>query len=103
MNAIEKYIQTYRESHTHPLNHLTHFIGIPMIVISLPLFFWNWPWALGLFVGGWILQFIGHFIEGKPPAFFKNPTFLIIGPLWWVKKVLGLEKKENGNESSPNQ
>lgn len=99
MNPVEKYIQTYRESHTHPLNHLFHLFGIPMIVVSLPLFFWNWRWALALFVVGWIFQFIGHWIEGKPPAFFKNPTFLLIGPLWWVKKLFGLEGKPN--ESGP--
>jgi len=95
MGAIDELIQNYKESHTHPINHLTHFFGIPMIVVSLPFFFFNWKWGLGLFVGGWMLQFLGHIFEGKPPAFFKNPKFLLIGPLWWFKKVLGLERKES--------
>jgi len=56
-----------------------------MIVISLPLFLFNWRWALGLFVLGWTLQFIGHAIEGNQPAFFKNPMYLLVGP-WWLAR-----------------
>src|SRR5271166_2554864 len=29
----------------------------------------SWPVALGLFVLGWIFQFVGHAFEGKSPAF----------------------------------
>lgn len=85
------FIEEYKRTHTHPMNKLTHSIGIPMIVISLPLAFVNWPLALGLFVVGWILQFIGHAFEGKPPAFFKNPIYLLVGPIWWVRKMLGMK------------
>src|SRR5688572_32679892 len=69
----ESFVENYKAKHKHPLNKLTHSIGIPMIVISLPLFCFNWRWALGLFIVGWILQFVGHAIEGNQPAFFKNP------------------------------
>lgn len=31
-----------------------------------------WPWALGLFVLEWILQFVGHGMERRPPEFFRN-------------------------------
>ena len=82
------FIENYKEKHRHPLNHLTHAIGIPMIVVSLPLFFFNWRWALGLFVLGWVFQFLGHFIEGNRPAFFSNPVYLIVGPLWLVRRAL---------------
>jgi uncharacterized membrane protein YGL010W len=41
-----------------------------------------WSVALGIFVAAWILQFIGHKIEGKKPAFFQDLQFLLIGPLW---------------------
>jgi len=34
------------------------------------------------FVFAWILQFIGHKIEGKKPSFFKDIQFLLIGPAW---------------------
>lgn len=88
------YVEEYKKSHTHPMNHLTHAIGIPMIVVSLPLFFFNWQWALGLFAFGWILQFIGHAFEGKAPSFFKNPIYLLIGPIWLVKKIFGVKQKQ---------
>ena len=35
-----------------------------------------------MFVGGWALQFLGHYYEGKKPAFLKNGLHLLIGPLW---------------------
>jgi len=41
-----------------------------------------WSVALGIFVVAWILQFVGHKIEGKKPAFFQDLQFLLIGPLW---------------------
>ena len=42
----------------------------------------SWQVALGVFITGWVLQFIGHYYEGKKPAFFKNGVHLLIGPLW---------------------
>ncbi|CAF3457820.1 unnamed protein product [Rotaria socialis] len=38
--------------------------------------------ALIVFILAWIGQFVGHEIEGKKPAFFKDLQFLLIGPLW---------------------
>ena len=38
--------------------------------------------SLGVFIFAWILQFIGHKIEGKKPSFFKDIQFLLIGPAW---------------------
>jgi len=64
----ESFIENYKAKHQHPLNKLTHSIGIPLIVISLPLFLFNWRWALLLFVVGWILQFVGHAVEGNRPS-----------------------------------
>ena len=83
------FIEEYKAKHRHPLNKLTHSIGIPAIVVSLPLFFFSWRWALALFVGGWVLQFVGHFIEGNQPAFFRNPVYLLVGPLWLARRALG--------------
>ena len=42
-----------------------------------------WQFCLGLFVLMWILQFIGHKIEGKKPSFFEDLRYLLIGPAWW--------------------
>jgi uncharacterized membrane protein YGL010W len=83
----ESFIEIYKAKHTHPLNKLMHSIGIPMIVVSLPLFFFNWRWALTLFIVGWILQFVGHAIEGNQPAFFRSPVYLLVGPLWLIRRL----------------
>ncbi|WP_263367139.1 DUF962 domain-containing protein [Edaphobacter bradus] len=91
----ESWIAEYSQSHQHPLNRLTHTFGIPMIILSLALFVvaivWHgvlW-WAVGLFVVGWALQFIGHAFEGKPPEFFKDWRFLLVGSRWWAAKIRG--------------
>lgn len=89
----DDWIDEYSESHTHPINKLTHKFGIPMIALSLPFFvvaifvrgFWFLP--VSLFAIGWILQFIGHYFEGKPPEFFKDYRFLFVGLRWWLKKM----------------
>lgn len=91
----DDWISEYAESHQNPVNKLTHLFGIPMIAISLPLALLAifisriWPWALGLFAAGWALQFIGHLIEGKPPEFFKDRRFLLVGLRWWFAKIAG--------------
>ena len=38
--------------------------------------------SIAVFIGSWILQFIGHKIEGKKPSFLKDIQFLLIGPAW---------------------
>ena len=81
------FMETYKSKHQHPLNRLSHTIGIPMIVVSLPLVFFSWKWALALFVVGWVFQFIGHLIEGNQPAFFRNPIYLLVGPMWLFKRL----------------
>ena len=91
----DEWIEEYSESHTHPINKLTHSIGIPMIAVSfllipLSLFVTGfWRISLGLFVIGWVLQFIGHYFEGKPPEFLKDYRFLFVGLRWWIRKILG--------------
>jgi uncharacterized membrane protein YGL010W len=44
--------------------------------------------GIGLFVGGWIVQFIGHHYEGKKPAFVDDLVGLLIGPLFVTAEVL---------------
>lgn len=44
--------------------------------------------ALGLFLAAWVLQFIGHYVyEHRSPAFFRNLTHLLVGPLWVLAKA----------------
>ncbi|MFZ3230417.1 MAG: Mpo1-like protein [Pseudobdellovibrio sp.] len=50
----------------------------------IPNLFWT---CLIVFVIGWVGQFYGHHLEGKRPSFFKDVTFLLIGPVWVLKKL----------------
>ncbi len=43
--------------------------------------------GLGLFVGGWIIQFVGHHYEGKKPAFVDDLVGLLIGPLFVTAEI----------------
>jgi len=46
--------------------------------------------ALGLFVFGWILQGVGHWVyEKNSPAFFRNFVHLAVGQLWILAKAVG--------------
>lgn len=83
-------LETYKAKHQHPLNRLSHSIGIPLIILSLPIFLFNWHWALVLFISGWVFQFAGHVIEGNQPAFFQNPLYLLVGPWWLLKRALAI-------------
>ncbi|MDX1677905.1 DUF962 domain-containing protein [Arsukibacterium sp.] len=52
--------------------------------------------SLALFVVGWVLQFIGHYYEGKKPAFVDDIIGLFVGPLFVVAEMgfmLGLRKQ----------
>ncbi|PTU67376.1 MULTISPECIES: DUF962 domain-containing protein [Chromobacterium] len=51
--------------------------GLPLALLSL-----------GLFVVAWIGQFVGHAIEGKKPSFLRDLQFLLIGPLWTLRRWL---------------
>ena len=91
----DDWIAQYAQSHRNRWNQITHAIGIPMIVVSLGLAVLSLfvaglcPRALVLFGLGWALQFIGHAIEGKPPEFFRDWRFLLVGTRWWWAKVSG--------------
>ncbi|MGG2399493.1 DUF962 domain-containing protein [Pseudomonas sp. SH1-B] len=52
--------------------------------------------GIGLFVIGWIIQFIGHYYEGRKPAFVDDIMGLMVGPLFVVAELaflLGLRKE----------
>lgn len=55
----------------------------------------GWP-AFGiLFVGGWIIQFIGHAFEGRRPALTDNFLQTLIAPMFIMTEILvamGLKK-----------
>ncbi len=52
--------------------------------------------GLGTFFVGWVFQFVGHFFEGKKPAFVDDLIGLLIGPLFVVAELafaLGLRSE----------
>ncbi len=81
--------------------------AVMAVVMALSLWLGHWfagqstaLWLIGgvgLFLVGWVLQFIGHFYEGKKPAFVDDLMGLVIGPLFVVAEAgfaLGLRDSE---------
>ena len=91
----EQWIAQYAESHQNPVNRFCHTIGIPLIALSIPLFVVAlfvrgfWPVPTVMFSIGWALQFLGHWVEGKPPEFLKDWRFLFVGLRWWAATMRG--------------
>ena len=56
-------------------------------IAALPTSLWL-SWSIGLFVVGWVFQFIGHYFEGRKPAFVDDIMGLAIGPLFVVAEVV---------------
>jgi uncharacterized membrane protein YGL010W len=55
---------------------LLHAMGGQVLIISI-----------AIFVGAWIIQFVGHKIEGKKPSFFEDIQYLWVGPLFVLSKL----------------
>ncbi len=55
-------------------------------IAALPTATWLGS-GVGLFVVGWVIQFVGHWYEGRKPAFVDDIIGLIIGPLFVVAEV----------------
>ena len=49
-------------------------------------------WQLGaiLFAVGWLFQFVGHYWEGRKPAFVDDLVGLLVGPMFVVGEALML-------------
>ena len=90
----QHWVAEYQKSHQNPINQYCHMIGIPLIAVSIVMllatvvFHSIWPLAVGLFVLGWALQFIGHIVERKPPEFLQDWRFLFVGLRWWYQKFI---------------
>src|SRR6266545_6705801 len=74
----DEWIARYGASHQNRVNLVCHTVGIPLIAVSVPLFAVAlfvrgfWPIPTVMFVAGWVFQFVGHAVEGKPPEFFHD-------------------------------
>ena len=140
MKTLVEHLSQYAAYHRDTRNILSHFVGIPLIVIAVAtllsrpqwaaispalvlmvasavfylrlerrlgllmtvlmgLAVWLgyrlaalstglWlGWGVGLFVLGWVIQFVGHYYEGRKPAFIDDVTGLIVGPLFVVVEL----------------
>ena len=76
-------VQTWLQRHPHPTSFILHMIGIPLTFLGalfVPIYLCMLSWnvfflALALFLGGYSLQFAGHFLEGTDPGeiiYFKR-------------------------------
>jgi uncharacterized membrane protein YGL010W len=77
-------------------------LGIGLVMAVLMLIAWyaaealagalgptsTWVAFAVLFVGGWVLQFLGHHYEGKRPALLDNIFQGFIGPMFLVAETL---------------
>lgn len=84
---LRRFVQNYVERHLHPVNRLLHLVGVPLtFAVSIVLLVADQPWwALGCFVAGYVLQFVGHAIEGNDA-----------GEVVLVKRILGMPYVEFG-------
>jgi uncharacterized membrane protein YGL010W len=144
MKTLEEQMSFYAAYHQDARNKATHFVGVPVIILSLfiPLAWlrldvgefsitaamlfagvvlayyfvldvplalamlvvnaalvWlgqilaaqgaaqGWAWFGVLFVGGWILQLVGHVFEGRKPALADNFFQIFIAPLFLAAEV----------------
>ncbi|ENW80874.1 hypothetical protein F909_02162 [Acinetobacter sp. ANC 3929] len=71
-------------------------LAYPLAVKIAALPMWSWLGAsIGIFVVGWVFQFIGHYFEKKKPAFVDDLIGLAIGPLFVLAEfvfLLGFRK-----------
>ncbi|MHB2019190.1 MAG: DUF962 domain-containing protein [Candidatus Xenobia bacterium] len=86
-HTLAEYMDLYEEEHSKPLTRLTHMVGIPMIVASLPMFFKNWRIGAALFAGGWAFQLMGHRIQGNKPLLLDDPVYTLVGPVWVAREI----------------
>lgn len=88
MPSLAHYMALYDHEHGSAANKLFHAIGIPMIFAGIILLlFLKWIWGVGFFLGGWVLLFLGHRMEGNHPAFFQGPIYLLVGPIWVAREA----------------
>lgn len=86
---LARFASNYIQRHQNRANQALHLIGVPLTFVVSIVFLAReaYPAAAACFVGGYVLQFIGHAIEGNDA-----------GELIVVKKLLGKPYREFGPE-----
>lgn len=85
----EPLVEDWIERHRHPASFVLHLFGIPPTILGtmlIPVYLGSASWsifwlALGLFVGGYALQFLGHLCDWSEPG-------EITGLRQWLKRFL---------------
>ncbi len=82
--ALRRGLANWLERHQHPFNRGIHLVGIPLALLVAPVLLlvlpWDeWYWAALAFVLGYVLQYVGHRVEGND-----------LGEWAAVKRLLGL-------------
>ena len=65
---------------------LAVFLVIGQWAVAMSMAMWLGA-GIGIFVVGWVIQFIGHYYEGKKPAFVDDLVGLLIGPLFVLAEI----------------
>lgn len=80
---LRRALSHWRRRHQHPFNFALHLVGIPLALAGVVLFFtleWSeWYWGAAAFAGGYVLQWLGHRVEGND-----------LGEWAAIKRLLGL-------------
>lgn len=82
LRFARRVVRNWLERHQHPFSFWIHLLGIPMTVCGIVLVILipaAWPWGVGAFVVGYLLQFLGHWVEGND-----------MGEWAGIKRLLGL-------------
>jgi len=45
-------------------------------------------WGIGFFAVGWVIQFVGHYYEGRKPAFVDDLVGLLVGPMFVTAEAM---------------
>lgn len=69
-------VQDWLARHSRPVSFVLHIVGIPPTLIGVllvPIYLWLlslpiFVFSISLFVGGYLLQFLGHALEGTEPG-----------------------------------
>jgi hypothetical protein len=69
-------VERWLDRHRHPASFILHMVGIPATIIGVllaPVYLvatsvYIFLLALALFVGGYLIQFLGHALDGTEPG-----------------------------------
>ncbi|RPI62255.1 MAG: DUF962 domain-containing protein [Planctomycetaceae bacterium] len=89
---LKRMYDNWYSRHHNRTSYILHMFGIPACFVAAPiaLILQQWWLGVGLFVGGYALQFIGHWIEGNQS-----------GEEMLVRRILGSKGKPDKKDTKP--